>query len=173
MPKGKHLPKETRACVRCGIIFSHIGSEAATRKYCSITCFRSQRQRQPKQCSLCNQLFISKHKKAKYCSVLCAAKVTGAQKSQKHIESGLWNNSRISKRLRIEELGKPHCERCSWDAVPGILEIHHKDRNRRNNQLINLELLCPNCHSTEHYIARDGQFANNLGRSQETLANAA
>ena len=27
------------------------------------------------------------------------------------------------------------------------LELHHKDGNRYNNDLENLEILCPNCHS--------------------------
>jgi hypothetical protein len=42
------------------------------------------------------------------------------------------------------------CEIChnkSWLDNPIKLEIHHKDNNRTNNQLNNLQLLCPNCHS--------------------------
>jgi len=42
------------------------------------------------------------------------------------------------------------CERCGYDAVPKILGVHHKDRNRNNNEIFNLEVLCPNCHSLEH-----------------------
>lgn len=42
------------------------------------------------------------------------------------------------------------CERCGFDANPVILGVHHKDRNRKNNEASNLEVLCPNCHSLEH-----------------------
>ena len=42
------------------------------------------------------------------------------------------------------------CERCGFDKSPQILGVHHKDRNRKNNEMINLEVLCPNCHSMEH-----------------------
>jgi 5-methylcytosine-specific restriction endonuclease McrA len=42
------------------------------------------------------------------------------------------------------------CERCEYDEMPEILGVHHKDRNRKNNDLSNLEVLCPNCHSLEH-----------------------
>lgn len=50
------------------------------------------------------------------------------------------------------------CERCGYDEVPGVLETHHKDRNRRNNALPNLEVLCPTCHSVDHYRSRDGLY---------------
>ncbi|MBI3573571.1 hypothetical protein HY090_00790 [Candidatus Kaiserbacteria bacterium] len=32
--------------------------------------------------------------------------------------------------------------------------MHHKDRNRNNNSLGNLELICPNCHYEEHYLEK-------------------
>lgn len=41
------------------------------------------------------------------------------------------------------------CERCGEDDVM-CLEVHHKDRNRDNNRLSNLAVLCANCHSKEH-----------------------
>jgi hypothetical protein len=42
------------------------------------------------------------------------------------------------------------CEECGieeWLGKPINLEVHHKDGNRMNNDLNNLVLLCPNCHS--------------------------
>ena len=42
------------------------------------------------------------------------------------------------------------CQRCGYNNEPLILGIHHKDRNRHNNDISNLEILCPNCHSLEH-----------------------
>lgn len=42
------------------------------------------------------------------------------------------------------------CERCGFDRDKAILGVHHKDRDRHNNELTNLEVLCPNCHSMEH-----------------------
>lgn len=41
------------------------------------------------------------------------------------------------------------CEKCQlseWLFLPIPLEVHHKDGNRTNNTLDNLELLCNNCH---------------------------
>lgn len=42
------------------------------------------------------------------------------------------------------------CERCylsDWMGEDIILELHHIDGNRANNEELNLQLLCPNCHS--------------------------
>lgn len=55
-------------------------------------------------------------------------------------------------RLRLLEEGiKEHkCECCGnteWMGYPIPLELHHKDGNHFNNELSNLELLCPNCHA--------------------------
>jgi len=49
----------------------------------------------------------------------------------------------------IKERGRI-CENCGnneWMGFPISLELHHKDGNSVNNNLSNLELLCPNCHS--------------------------
>lgn len=43
------------------------------------------------------------------------------------------------------------CEVCSYDSYQEVLQIHHKDRNRKNNDLDNLIVLCPTCHAEEHY----------------------
>lgn len=50
----------------------------------------------------------------------------------------------------------PHqCMNCGlseWLSKPVPLELHHIDGNSDNNQLENLQLLCPNCHTlTENY----------------------
>ena len=50
------------------------------------------------------------------------------------------------------------CECCGlteWMGKEINLEIHHIDGNRQNNELENLQLLCPNCHSyTENWRGR-------------------
>ena len=35
-----------------------------------------------------------------------------------------------------------------------ILVVHHKDRNRKNNKIENLEWLCMNCHYLEHLSSK-------------------
>jgi 5-methylcytosine-specific restriction endonuclease McrA len=51
------------------------------------------------------------------------------------------------------------CELCNtseWLGSPITLEIHHIDGNNKNNELKNLQILCPNCHSqTDNYRAKN------------------
>lgn len=43
------------------------------------------------------------------------------------------------------------CPICGWgEKYPEALIIHHKDRNRQNNDLSNLIVLCRNCHCLVH-----------------------
>ena len=55
------------------------------------------------------------------------------------------------KNLLIREGIKKHeCESCNLDKWMGDvipIELHHIDGNRFNNNLDNLQILCPNCHS--------------------------
>lgn len=57
------------------------------------------------------------------------------------------------------------CEQCgleTWLEKPITLEVHHKDGNHLNNDLNNLMLLCPNCHSyTENWRGKNIQNTQN------------
>ena len=71
------------------------------------------------------------------------------------IHKKLENTWRLKNRLLAEGIKEHCCEQCKrtkWqgDLIP--LELHHKDGDRTNNTLENIELLCPNCHSlTDNY----------------------
>jgi len=56
----------------------------------------------------------------------------------------------------ISEIGK--CERCGYNKIPEILQLHHKDGNRKNNTRENIILLCPNCHEEVHYLEKTGRY---------------
>jgi len=56
-------------------------------------------------------------------------------------------------KMQLLELRGGVCERCGYSKRE-ILHVHHKDRNRNNNDLKNLELICPNCHYEEHYLEK-------------------
>jgi hypothetical protein len=67
----------------------------------------------------------------------------------------LENTWRLKNRLVQEGLKEHRCECCratEWLHEPIPLELHHKDGDRTNNALHNIELLCPNCHAlTDNY----------------------
>lgn len=62
---------------------------------------------------------------------------------------------RLKWRLIEEGYKEFKCECCglsTWLGKEIPLELHHKDGDNQNNELENLELLCPNCHSlTDNY----------------------
>jgi 5-methylcytosine-specific restriction endonuclease McrA len=62
------------------------------------------------------------------------------------------------RKLLIGDVGNC-CELCNtseWLGSPITLEVHHIDGNNKNNELPNLQILCPNCHSqTDNYRAKN------------------
>lgn len=64
----------------------------------------------------------------------------------------------LKKRLFKEELLKEQCNNCSlgpiWQNKPITLQLHHIDGDHYNNELSNLQILCPNCHSQTNTYAR-------------------
>ena len=64
------------------------------------------------------------------------------------------------------------CECCGlteWMGQPINLEIHHIDGNHMNNDLTNLQLLCPNCHS---YTSNFRKKKNNHIIAEEDFVQA-
>ena len=66
---------------------------------------------------------------------------------------------RVSKRYLIKLHGNK-CMKCDWCEINKFtkrvpIELNHIDGNPENNEISNLELLCPNCHSlTEYHKSR-------------------
>ncbi|MDQ5893642.1 MAG: nuclease [Patescibacteria group bacterium] len=115
--------------------------------FCSTLCYGvSCRKETP--CLVCGKLILAGlHKKT--CSRACSNKnragiIYKVKKSNSEIKS-----QEILK-VRLLKIRGLNCERCSYKKYE-ILHIHHKDRDRSNNNLNNLELICPNCHFEEHY----------------------
>lgn len=59
--------------------------------------------------------------------------------------------------VRLEK-GMSKCEECGYSKHPEILQVHHIDRDRDNNLISNLKVLCPNCHETVHFTTGTGRY---------------
>ena len=85
---------------------------------------------------------------------------------QLDVDCSHWTGQAWSKGERLKDWSdytrvsaiKPHlikerghsCEQCAnteWMDQQIVLEVHHMNGDRTNNQPNNLQLLCPNCHS--------------------------
>ncbi len=86
-----------------------------------------------------------------------------------YIRSKYVQTNKLRKKLLKEGLKEHVCECClnsMWNGVPIPLEVHHIDGDKNNNDLENLQLLCPNCHAlTDTYRGR------NTRRHKEKTSN--
>lgn len=153
-------PDMVRLCAKCGKSFKrHAGH--VNQRFCSVGCARWRPALNPRKCVGCGKKFAPGKQGQIYCRRVCVA-VTRARRNR---EAGIFPNSREAKATLLGKVAA--CQRCGWHIEPAVLELHHRDRNARNNHLSNLEVLCPNCHSIDHYRAKDGQFASNLGKGKQ------
>ena len=50
------------------------------------------------------------------------------------------------------------CERCNHDGSESRLDVHHKNRDKHDQRLENVEVLCHRCHMQEHAEAGETGF---------------
>ena len=153
MTESNRKPNTT--CKVCGKSIYRRPCEIARNQrgfFCNQVCYgKSQRKEVP--CFVCDKLILSGANKIT-CSRACANKNrTGiTYKNRKRPLKDKVKTYREQKKRIMKSRGE-HCERCNYDIYQ-ILQIHHIDRNRENNNFTNLELLCPNCHAKEHYLKK-------------------
>lgn len=159
-----------KQCLRCKKEFTALIKEhkRGYAKYCSKSC-AAKSNKKPKIpnacCDWCYKPFYRPTKKLTntksglhFCSRKCkdsAQRLDGISLLHPpHYSSG---NFAKYRRYALSSLDH-ECNRCGYSDHVEILIVHHIDRNRRNNKLSNLEILCPNCHDTERLINKDGRF---------------
>jgi len=128
------------------------------KNYCSPKCASAGlRKRITLKCAICDKLFervLSKIKNSKsglyFCSRTCKDK---AQRINGYKEIQPFHYGKSIRNYRSIAFSKydMKCEICGYNTRPEILEVHHIDRNRKNNELSNLIILCPNCHAALTY----------------------
>lgn len=112
-------------------------------------------------CALCSKQFHmseSKQKLSKSGLYFCcrehkdlSQKIGGIKEIMpQHYGTGNISDSQVYRRFVFSTKQKI-CERCGYKENEAAIIIHHKDRNRYNGNITNLEVLCCNCHAIEHY----------------------
>lgn len=100
--------------------------------------------------------------RGKFCSNLCHSEFVFNNKIYKWLSEEKFELNKSSgasnyiKRWLLK-INKNKCQNCGWDKINETskkcpLEIHHVDGDAYNNDISNLMILCPNCHSlTSNY----------------------
>jgi hypothetical protein len=163
---------ESKKCVNCEKEFNDLKSN--NRKFCSQSCSATYNNlydktnkktllelskekynerkrllynnRKSKKCLSCEKITTNK-----FCNQTCQSLYRKKVIFEK-IESGdITLNSCQYKKYLIDKYGEK-CMECGWLTIHPItnkvpIELEHIDGNSENNSLVNLKLLCPNCHS--------------------------
>lgn len=155
-------------CLYCAVEFDVLLKELnrGNGKYCSRSCSNKARSLVPKApnrtCAWCGERFYRRPSSVSKSGLYfccrkhkdCAQRTNGIKDIQPdHYGSG----HSVYRLVAFRSLPK-RFNRCGYDTIEEVLEVHHVDRNKQNNTLENLEILCPTCHREEHYLASDGSF---------------
>lgn len=60
------------------------------------------------------------------------------------------SSHKLKLKLIKDGIKEHKCEQCGiteWNGIPAPIELDHIDGNHYNNNLVNLRILCPNCHA--------------------------
>jgi len=153
---ASHAKYEQNAakCRFCGTSLPYI---KRVNKFCNHSCAAKSTGKRPDpdtrvNCLRCESPIVGTGKV--YCSIQCSHR----HKTEKFVARFLSNTSTVGsgslpaiRRYLIRIRGES-CEECGWAITHTVtgnvpLEVDHRDGNYSNNQVENLRLICPNCHS--------------------------
>ena len=144
--RGKSAQKQFISnCKICNKQFKYIACREGKAIYCSRKCYYKGQHLNGtiiKKCLYCNKEFrTSPSHNRKFCSIFCKCEAMKKSKTGnfQSARKALKNRGLICK-----------CFDCGYSSFPEILGVHHNDKNKNNNSLNNLIVLCPNCHSIRH-----------------------
>ena len=154
--EGRKRKHWTLKCDSCNKIFYRPQRLVRSQKhYCSAKCKSfTERTSRVVACSYCGAEFYrrpSKIQELNFCSRICkdsAQRISSGERFSslrpEHYDQGTYNYREIAYRNNDSV-----CNRCGFSNKLALV-VHHVDRNRSNNTINNLEILCANCHMIEH-----------------------
>lgn len=155
---------------------NHLGKG---KNFCSKVCsgkFRkaSAPRQQELECAMCHIKFPvtqSRLRQTKsglrFCSMRCKGKAQRIEGGIKDFKPSHYGSKERYRVIAFKNLPN-QCNVCNYkDCIP-ILEVHHKDSNKENNDISNLEILCPTHHSERHFLEKSGKYKCKKVNSLET-----
>lgn len=166
----------TKTCLNCNTEFEALLREVkrGNGKFCCRSCSSKYAARQRAEakplnceCAYCGKKFYrnpTKKRASKSGLYFCCRE---HKDLAQRLEAGITeiqpdhygSESSRSYRKKAFRILPSRCNRCGYSEVPEVLQVHHIDRDRSNNQVENLEILCPTCHEVEHFQAGDGRWS--------------
>ena len=150
--KHKRVLIKTK-CENCGQVFykrKHIKT-----KFCSKNCqYANQRITLICDNPFCNKTFIRtksdlvRSKSGLYfCSRECKDYAQRLESGVEEIHPSHYGNGAYNYRVKAFRELPNKCNFCGYSEMKKMLDVHHKDGNRSNNVIDNLEILCVWCHA--------------------------
>ena len=127
--------------------------EGATQEhYCSKTCYSNDNTKVSLVCGHCGVTFLRKASRLEnsksgiyFC---CREHKDLAQTYMKEIRPSHYGEGRDYRTLAFKHY-PAECSVCRYSNKEA-LEVHHIDKDRNNNSIENLQILCANCHTLLH-----------------------
>ena len=147
---------EKRECNNCKCEFEVLKTDV--KKFCGSSCAAIINNKKSKRkhaifvkCKNCDKDIKNYKGKRQYCNTICKWILEKKQKFELIKKGDISFNVDCYKKYLIEIHGEK-CMECGWceknkfsNKIP--IELEHIDGDSSNNDLKNLKLLCPNCHS--------------------------
>jgi endogenous inhibitor of DNA gyrase (YacG/DUF329 family) len=171
-----------KICLQCGKSFeiSQHCKKDMNKKFCSQTCsaihinknrYKDKvKEISKRKCINCGKELIERHK-IKFCNAKCQQEYK-VMKIFENIEQGDTSYSEYSYRKYLIHKYGAICMECGWSKINPYtgkvpIQMDHIDGNAENNDLSNLKLLCPSCHSlTPTYGALNSGHGKREKRNQ-------
>lgn len=165
--EGKKREAVRFVCDYCGKEYlKRVYKKKYKHNYCSLQCAKvGQRDRVELECSYCGKKFertkgklrLAKHD-VYFCSRSCKDYAQRLDGGCPEIHPPHYGNGG-KKSAHVKEYKADHvvCEGCG-DKRKFLLVTHHKDCDRSNNSVENLEVVCWNCHAIRHMRNVNGEW---------------
>lgn len=159
------------ACKQCGKTFHRSKNDIQkvlkknanlTLEFCSKLCANKNKKKTIHTiCAQCGKSVITlpcRIKKTKnklsFCDKTCAAIYNNQHRILEQPSETCYRN------FALKNLPN-QCAICGYNKYLSVLQVHHKDKNRKNNTLQNLEILCPTHHEEWHLLDKSGRYNQN------------